>query len=1081
MKKIKKVRFLLSKNKPLKRALTLVGLVVLLAGGVFATVKMLEEKERVSAHPTNPITIRDVDGNTANDFAVPVDGGKGYEFSGSPYNSFFQTEANIPALSKQISDTESAKTTLFSSQILNSIVASYMTDNQNIISLQNFTSFPYGIGYSYINQARVILQSKNGDILDTKWIHATPNPITQSSGNKQTVNCKFFKKSGTEYVALYHAGQNPITTTTFIDEGNQLRVLDSDNDKAVDLTGVVLDGQLIENHWGYGLRNSNMSSATVNQNATEKEYYNVIEYRDGTVLDTYKFETASDVATNLVEYPNLYSGINQVFIVDADTIIGRENLRTYAGNFNCISRWDIDSNTNTASRTELLRVQDSTVGIEASISDSDMIYAQVYRNSQIGETQVEMTQIDLNTNTAASPIRIFPRYTRLAFSRQQTGYFYVGQINLLEGEFAGIGTRTGIYSGYMDSTFKWKGASNLRLEFSGSASSINITSFDGDQDLFLISGYFQTEENFFIDKVVYGNYPGEVSTGSNKQWSEQIYSPNKGNAFVSILSKNEDWAPLIKPPASFDVNLSDATFDVDTSDPTADQSAMDRWLLTGSKNGSLNDTGATKVYDTFDIDEGLNTFDLSWLQARINKNPKKLVYDTTGRILQSSDRIDWAALGFDKTKSGPQEVTYFVTDSQGQTSTASRMINAKTDQVIEKDEYLLDAQNFHIPLSGLDTTFPDDATFKRMAKTMAWNKTSSDIDEDGTDATKLSDKVTVDTTQLQALRDATVAKPYPVDVIYKPETGTELKNRVWVFVTTDNTVPNALTDKPDNGVVFYGNDYSLPFRMRNTHTNNDAVKLADAKVYDYFDSTHEDVNELPTLADANKNPEKIVVDLPTIQNATEPSTTVRPSFKYKWEGETDANHTKNAESTGYVDVELTGNALLHVRQVVLDDAGDTVADEIVVPTEGYFELRNILFDSANPMNEPTLTPQGNFVGKSGDDISRNEFTDLVVPTSQLPELADQIQLAVVVPEFYQYLGHYFTFESQDSGGVSHLTNRNYIDLPLDLFKGDLNEEGEVWVTMYIKPNTDRNSGDTKTPQPYSWDYEKNKLGKIKIP
>ena len=1071
MKRIAKIRFLLSKNKQARRALALVCLVFLLVGGILASVKMLDEKERVSAHPTNPITIADIDGDTDKDFSVPIDGKKKIEYS-TGYDDFLQTEDNIPALSKQISDTEYASTTLFSSQISNSVIGSFITANDNIITMQSFTTYPYGAGYNRINQTKIILQSKTGDVLDTKWVHNTPNPITEESGVKQTLYNKFFQKSGTEFLALYSITGSQITTTTYVDEGNQLGILSSDNDQVVDISSIDLEGQSIQNHW-VNSSNNNMSSTIMYGTAREKSYYNVIEHNNGSVIDVYKFDTAPDVPLNVVSYPGHYSIITDTFVIDENTVVGMETLYTTSGNYRCLSRWDINHTTKTATRTEILREETSSFIMEKSISDNNDLYVQLYRDTLIGETQVEILKIN-PLSRQIDTVQTFPKLTRLRFSKQQSGYFYAGQIREMTGSLEGIGTQEGIYSGYMDSSFDWRGSSAIRLEFPGRSSVTSITSFEGNQDLFILSGVFTTEENFFIDEVVYGNYPGEVSTGSNKEWSEQTYSPMKGNVFVSILSKNEDWAPLIKPPAPFDVGISDADFSA------TDQSAMDRWLLTGSKNGSFDDPGSTEVYDTFDIDEGLNTYDISWLRERINKNPKKLVYDASGRTLQSSDRIDWLALGFDKEKAGPQLVSYFVTDSQNQTSTTSQWINGKTDQTIEEDEYCLDAQNFHIPLTGLDTAIPDDATFKELAKTMAWNKTSSDIDEDGTDSSKLSTKVTIDTTQLQALRDATEAKPYPVDVVYNAKSGVSITNRVWVFVTEKNTVPNSdvtpnpITPADTNGVVIYANDYSLPYRMRNTHTNLEAVTSADVKVYDYFDSTHETDDELPSLADATKNASEITVDLQTIQDATEPET-VRPSVSYTWQGTTDANHTNGTAGQTFVDVELTGNALLHIRQVVLD-----ASNEIVVPTVGYFEVRNLLFDQTNPMNPPVLDPDylATFTGKSGSDISNNEFTSVVVPTSHIPNLADQLEITVVVPEFYQYLGYWCTTEEADPGGAFHLTNTDYIDLPLDIFKGEVNDVGEYWITMFIKPNVDDNDN-IKTPQPYSWDYKKNDLGKIK--
>ena len=369
-------------------------------------------------------------------------------------------------------------------------------------------------------------------------------------------------------------------------------------------------------------------------------------------------------------------------------------------------------------------------------------------------------------------LKSFPRNTRLRFINRGDGdYFYAGQISTFEDDFQVLDGVEGMYSGLMDDEFNIKNSSYIRTQFTSQITPTNIMTFSGTEDLFVLSGSFRTEETHFIDEVRFGNYPGE-QVGNGKTWVPQTYSPGRGNGFVSILTNNEDWAPLIKSPTPFKVNITDSDI------KNGNQIITDRWLLTGSKTGSLTDTDATKVYDTMDIDDGLNTFSQSWLNNRINKNPKTLVYETGTENIESSDPIDWERLGFNKNKTGPQIVSYFVTDSQNQVSTTSGLVNNVTPQTIEEDDYAFDAQNFHIPLTGIDTAIPDATRFKELAKTMAWNMDDGTIDEDGTDSNKLSARVTVDEGQLNDLRDATVAKPYPVDVTYEPEAGVTITNRV---------------------------------------------------------------------------------------------------------------------------------------------------------------------------------------------------------------------------------------------------------------------------------------------------------------
>ena len=1072
MKQLKKIQFLISTNKELRRVLLLVSFIVLMILGVATGMNVLQQKGRVSAHPTNTIKLDD---GGANEFEVPVDGQSKLEYQ-TGYDSFRQLDMNIPSLGKQLSETETAKTKLFSSQIRNHAGKSYITSRGNVITMQIFTT-TYGSSYETINQTRIILQSKTGEILDTKWVHETPYDINQPSGDRETLFNSFFQKSGTEFTILYTTRSHTINTTTYVDEGTYLSISPLDNKRAVDISGVDLKDQVIQGCW---ISNSgtNMSVSVIYPTSTKKDAYINVEHSNGQYLNTLEFEASPAVAQHVQGPGYSYAQLANMYPISDEVVFGSEMNYTVSGGItDRICKWTIDPLTKKASRTELASFPDSHIIFYPSISNNNKIIAQVYRNFYATETQVDLIEIDVNT-LAVNTLKVFPKGTRFSLSKQGSGYFYAGQVSNIEGELENIGAQPGIYSGYMDAGFNWKSSSSIQLDFPEETSVISLLSFVGDEDLFVLSGLFTTREVNFIDEVVYGNYPGEPTSGSNKEWLSQALSQDKGNAFVSILRKTDDWSPLIKAPDSFIVNLDDPDLD--------QQTVRDRWLLTGSKSGTITDTGAVQVYDTTDIDKGLYLYDISWLRERINKNPNSLVYDSDGTTLLSSDPIDWTKLGFDKNKSGPQLLTYFVTDSQKQTSTASTYINNITDETVidEDDKYALDAKNFHVPLKTVATDIADEATFKKLAKTMAWNLTNhgstdgdqgNGLDEDGTDSSKLSSKVTVDTNQLKALREATVAKPYPVDVKYKPQSGIEITNRVWVFVTTKNTLPNsetnpASTPQDTNGIVYYADDYSLPFRLRGTQDRNEVLTRGNVKVYDYFDSTHETAAELPPLADAATNPTKLTVDLPIIQNAVEPGV-VTPSVEYKWDGATDANHTAGAPTTGYLDVTLTGHALWHVRQVVLDSS-----PEIVVPSVGYFDIQNILFNSGSPSIDPDYC--SNFTAKSGTLTPSLTFTDFNIDTDHLSNLADQVQLSLVVPEFYQYLGYYCTTQQADANGGSHGTNTAYTSGPLQISKNDLNTEGEYWISLYIKPNVD-NQNNPKAPQPYSWDYEKNDLGKIK--
>ncbi|MEO1768837.1 hypothetical protein [Candidatus Enterococcus ferrettii] len=554
-------------------------------------------------------------------------------------------------------------------------------------------------------------------------------------------------------------------------------------------------------------------------------------------------------------------------------------------------------------------------------------------------------------------------------------------------------------------------------------------------------------------------------------YSNSIPATNKKEAFLGVVEAKDDYPPAIKVKNNIDINLADA--DLKSTDKNAfGWTCLDNWLITGSKNGNLDDTNSVNVFDHMDsanIDLGQ-----TWLEKRINRNPKNITAD-----------IEWEKLGFDINKAGPQEVTYFVTDSEWQTSTVSRLINKKTPQTFEEDDYVFDAQNFHVPLNGIDTTIPNANKFKEFAKTMAWNQETGDIDEDGTDSSKLSGKVEVDAAQLKTLREATVAKPYPVDVTYKPKAGIEIKNRVWVFVTTKNTLPNSetnpkVTPVDTNGVVYYADDYSLPFRLRGVHTDADILDRGNVRVYDYYDSTHETAAELPVLADKTTNFAKLqVVKLNAINSAAQPGLidSSPPDgaamIRYEWDGPVDGNHQLGTTkpTLGGLDVTLTGDILINVRQVVVGGS-----NQLVVPEEGYLRMATNDYDGLLGATKENADQLRQVRISSGKNTDNPAFETIAMNVDHMDDPLDELDLKLIIPEYYEIVGNYLTLGRADPNGASHVgkteADKNWASLIFQ--RDDLYNDEEYFITIYLKPKLNQEG-----PQPYSWDYKKNDLGKIK--
>lgn len=689
------------------------------------------------------------------------------------------------------------------------------------------------------------------------------------------------------------------------------------------------------------------------------------------------------------------------------------------------------------------------------------------------ETESRLIKVDLRGPNAyvIQELKTYPRDTIINIienPNDPTQLFYFGSTSSFTGEFehpvlSGLTGSSFYIQGIMDNNFEKQSIYGFAIDDKVYPDFMK----QGDGRALIFGRTFSNNDSF-IDKHIQVGEEGELTENSIPDETVQ-------EAFVGVLKAQDDYPPVIKSNHNISMDITDP--DLSNSNKNAlGWTPLDNWLITGSKNGSLNDANSPiNVYDYMDSNN--TSYGQNWLNKRINRNPKDI-----------NANIEWDKLGFDISNTGPQRVTYFVTDSEWHVSSNSRWVNKKTPQTIEEDEYALDAQNFHIPLTGIDTVIPDATKFKELAKTMAWNMEDGVVDEDGTDSSKLSDKVTVDTDQLKALREATVAKPYPVDVTYTPETGVSVTNRVWVFVTTKNTLPNnesiypEVTPDETNGIVYYADDYSIPFRSRGTHGPENVLDMGNVRVYDYYDSNNENSSELPVLADKDNtdNLEVLFPSLMSIRTAPQPgvihfgfSRDQQPLVQYTWDGTISGYH--RAETTqGGLDVTLTGDVLLHVRQVILDES-----DQLVVPTEGYLNIKTNLHDGA-PVEDSDELRKVKIPSEKNEDTPT--FETFAVSTEHLtnPMGMDDIELAILLPEFYERAGVFITRPVVDGGaardGSDHQNKSEHEigDMPLVFNKNLINREEEYFITIYLKPKLPE-----KGPQPYSWDYKVNDFGNIK--
>lgn len=679
--------------------------------------------------------------------------------------------------------------------------------------------------------------------------------------------------------------------------------------------------------------------------------------------------------------------------------IGAVHYRSYSQNkfFVTIYKWDAQGNIEYWTRGPNDIYANDRFSPCLSISDENYYY--FWKNGQLDEDS-KLLRVNLKDpgemnadKSLKNPevVKTLPKTSLLQLQKENSTntYFFQGYISDLTDEFRAVGIENpGVIMGQLDEDFNV--ISGQTVEADGYTW---FTKFDfdvNDPKKIYVEG--SSSARNFMDQEFQDLY--------NRAGT--IYDAGYQYAFWGDMTAFKNYAPAIKVEDNIQVNITQCS----TKD------AFDQELLS-----------KVSVTDTFDLEQGDNGGNLTMddLRARINRNPNDLTAD-----------IDWAALGLNKNKPGPHQTTFFVTDSTKLETSTSKWVDLVTDQTVIKDDLALDAQNFSIPLSDVGTLNRVDV-FKKSAQTMAWNKSTHVIDEDGA-ADNTSAKVTINEEQLKAVETAKVAKPYPVDVTYASD-GMTVTNRVWVFVTTKNTKVDTNT-----GIVIYANDYSLPVYLAAQEQLQDVYDHSDVKVYDYYDHTHETEPELPTLADKGKATDKLnITNIQVINNATTASV-VQPQLTY----------TDNSQTTDTtVDVTIITAFTLHARQVIVDGS-----DELVVPTKGYLQLEN------------TATRVINMEVESAEEDSLPAYrtTDIEVDNANGNNTVD---FKVVVPEYYEYLGYVMT-NADTPHQSSSLTGTEIYRY--DFTSGDY----EKWLTVYLKPKF----GAEGVPNMYGWDYKENDLGEI---
>lgn len=367
--------------------------------------------------------------------------------------------------------------------------------------------------------------------------------------------------------------------------------------------------------------------------------------------------------------------------------------------------------------------------------------------------------VDLSNNS----IEILKTYepgTNLLIMNNENQLTYYGYTPNMTGEFQGFsGYETGnVVIGVMDSSFNISTANSL--ESNGSVSFTNI-------------------ENSYIDDEGFNHY---FVTGSTRatDFTEAPVSqglfPDNGSPMIwwGEMKIKNDYSPIIGSEAN-QITLNIENEDIYSNNKDQNNyTSLDRWLIFGDNTINYSSEKAINVYDKQDVEATSIIGDTvtkrqDWLNSRINRNPNAIEND-----------IDWAALGFeDDGKVGANRVTYFITDSQKQTTSTSRIVNKIDSHTVVNKEGALAAYNFAITLDELvNLTDESLRNSDKYANLTAW-----DLDT-GESILSLpaNEGIEIDAEQLADIKAATEFGVYPLT--FKLNYGEEYKEvTISVFVS----------------------------------------------------------------------------------------------------------------------------------------------------------------------------------------------------------------------------------------------------------------------------------------------------------
>ncbi|TLG77368.1 beta strand repeat-containing protein [Culicoidibacter larvae] len=705
---------------------------------------------------SEPITI---DSGTEHEYTIPVDSSEKIETE-IP-DGYVQSNTKKPNFNKENLKAYSGPVP---SEIKN---AFQISDNQfiNILAMEGTVSQEPAVG---ISTMYAVLTDKQGNILSSKSIPKNINesspPLVDSESIGEYARYSMSTQNGNS-VQVFYRGQIPgdnnidnrIATIT-VDGSNNISTIYSTISK-----GTYVPQQPVQMFNFIKGINQNVVTGDLQKSVWNLKHFEVYYINDSGVYSEQKVLTAPDYSQMLPGYDDE----NKFLFITSDNMVSTADggfAATVIAYDPTISRYAVVVwNADGSIKYQYNLNAGDRITSQSDLSDSNTYYF-LERKSSGGATLLQ--KMDLVTGDVSTlqefpsgtNIRIYPDYD----STYGTEYSYYGSIKSATGPFAGIDDsgNGGAVTGTMSQDFSIYNAS-------------------------LISANGTVQQNFSknIDGALY-------FTGGRTSATDFAEKPAGGwvstnNAFFGTMTLIDDYAPALKVGSPVMINKDSVT-------------NWDSELLNG-----------VSVIDVFDLTKDLGNRDQSWLDERINRNP-----------LDVELGYDWAALGLDKTKVGPNTVTYFVTDSSMQITADSKIVNvvANSTKYDSGKIVALDAHSFAISLQeakDLTDTQAKDATYGNV---VSWDMLTG---------TALDGNVTVDPAELATITNATAAGVYPLTYSIV-ENGVTVTNTIKVFVTDSSTIVD-----PANDVVLYANDFSVQLNVVASFDSNAALSESSAKAYSY--------------------------------------------------------------------------------------------------------------------------------------------------------------------------------------------------------------------------------------------------------